>query len=100
MTNDTRPHRLRFTGVTGLYRLRPIRGAAPMKGQSRRMSLVESITNVVVGLLVSVLFLELVLPLWGVQLAVSSNVVISLLFTVVSLLRSYLLRRLFESFRG
>lgn len=82
------------------YRLHPRLRVKEVKGQSRRMSLVESITNVVVGLLVSVLFLELVLPLWGVQLAVSSNVVISLLFTVISLARSYLLRRLFESFRG
>lgn len=93
MTDGPGSYRIRPNPEPDLYRLYPV-------GQSRKMSLVESITNVVVGLLVSVLFLELVLPLWGVQLAVSSNVVISLLFTVVSLIRSYLLRRLFESFRG
>ena len=68
--------------------------------QSRTMSLVESTTNIGVGLLVSWTITWTLLPLWGFIPSMSEAVEISVLFTVVSLLRSYTLRRLFNRYRS
>jgi hypothetical protein len=63
------------------------------------MSLLEAVTNVVVGYVVAVLTQLLLLPAFGLQLAMKENLVIAGVFTVVSIARSYLLRRLFERVR-
>jgi len=67
--------------------------------QSRRMSLVESITNVVVGYGVALATQLVVFPWFGLTVTLAQNVRIGLLFTVVSVARSYLLRRAFEAWR-
>ena len=67
--------------------------------QSRRMSLVEAIANVVVGYVIAVLTQMLVFPIFGLQVSLADNLAIGLAFTGISLTRSYLLRRLFEAFR-
>lgn len=70
--------------------------------QSRRMSLVESLANVVVGYGIAVATQAAVFPLFGLQASLTENVAIGGIFTGVSILRSYLMRRLFErlSWRG
>ncbi|MBU6280525.1 MAG: hypothetical protein KGN78_14905 [Actinomycetales bacterium] len=65
--------------------------------QSRLMSLVESLANVLVGYGVAVATQMAVFPLFG--LAVTENLLIGLIFTVVSIVRSYALRRAFEGLR-
>lgn len=67
--------------------------------QSRRMSLVESIANVVVGYGVALAAQVVVFPWFGMTVTLGQNVLIGLIFTGVSLARSYLLRRAFEGFR-
>jgi hypothetical protein len=67
--------------------------------QSRRMSLVEAFTNVVVGFGVAVLTQILVFPLFGLHVSLAENLAIGSLFTIASIGRSYLLRRLFEAIR-
>ena len=67
--------------------------------QSRLMSLVEAMANVVVGLIVAVATQIVAFPLLGVQASVGQNVRLALVFTVVSIGRSFLLRRLFEALR-
>jgi hypothetical protein len=64
--------------------------------QSRRMSLVESLTNIAVGYLVALAAQIIVFPLVGVQASLSQNLMIGVLFTLVSLARSYALRRVFN----
>ena len=68
--------------------------------QSRLMSLVEALANVVVGYGVAVLTQMLVFPLFGLRTTVPENLAIGAIFTVVSLARSYALRRTFEAMRG
>jgi hypothetical protein len=70
--------------------------------QSRRMSLVESLANVVVGYGIAVATQAAVFPLFGLQASLTENGAIGGIFTGVSILRSYLMRRLFErlSWRG
>jgi len=67
--------------------------------QSRCMSLVEAVTNVLVGYGVAVATQWVVFPLFGLQATLQENLVIGLIFTAVSLVRSYLLRRAFEGLR-
>ena len=61
--------------------------------QSRWMSLVEAVTNVLVGYGVAVATQWAVFPLFGLHATLQENLVIGLVFTAVSLVRSYVLRR-------
>lgn len=65
--------------------------------QSRAMSLVEATANVVVGYGVAVLTQLLVFPLFGLHTTLAENLMIGAIFTVVSIARSFALRRLFEA---
>ncbi len=67
--------------------------------QSRWMSFVESVANVLVGYGVAVLTQMLVFPLFGLRSSVSDRLLIGVIFTVVSLARSFTLRRVFEGLR-
>jgi len=67
--------------------------------QSRWMSLVEAVTNVLVGYGVAVATQWAVFPLFGLHVTLQENLVIGLVFTAVSLVRSYMLRRAFEALR-
>ena len=67
--------------------------------QSRWMSLVESVANVLVGYVVAVVTQVLVFPLFAMRVTLSENLMIGLIFTGVSLVRSYVLRRAFEARR-
>ena len=65
-------------------------------GQSRRASLAEAALNILIGFWISVLANRWLLPLWGYQVSMSQAIEIGLLFTWISLIRSYALRRLFN----
>ena len=67
--------------------------------QSRTMSLVESIANVIVGYGVAVVTQILIFPVFGLQTTLAQNLKMGAVFTIVSLGRSYALRRLFERWR-
>ncbi len=64
--------------------------------QSRWMSLVESATNIVVGYCLAVLTQVLVFPMFGLSVSLGENLGIGAVFTVVSLARSFVLRRIFN----
>jgi hypothetical protein len=64
--------------------------------QSRAMSLLEAITNVVIGFLIAVFTQMLVFPLFSLQVSLTDNFLIGCIFTAVSLTRTYVLRRFFE----
>lgn len=75
----------------------PDAGNAIRLGQSKKASFVESVVNVIVGYGIAVLSQILILPLFGVHISVRDNCLIALWFTGVSIGRSYLLRRIFNS---
>jgi hypothetical protein len=68
--------------------------------QSRAMSLVEAIANVIVGYGVAVVTQILIFPIFGLYTTLAQNLQMGLLFTMVSLARSFLLRRFFEAVRA
>lgn len=67
--------------------------------QSRTMSLVEAVTNVIVGYGVAVVTQILIFPIFGLHTTLAQNLKMGAVFTVVSIARSYVLRRLFEVIR-
>ena len=67
--------------------------------QTRTMSMIEAITNVVVGYKLAIATQLLVFPLFGIEAALHEHLAIGLAFVAVSLARGYLLRRLFERIR-
>lgn len=67
--------------------------------QTRLMSLVEAIANVVVGYGIAVLTQLLVFPWFGLPARIGDALAIGAVFTLVSLIRGFALRRLFERLR-
>jgi hypothetical protein len=64
--------------------------------QSRRASLIEASTNVLVGYMLALATQQMLFPLFGIVTTLATDGMIAAAFTGVSLVRSYLLRRLFE----
>ena len=67
--------------------------------QSRLMSLVESVANVIVGYGVAVMTQILIFPIFGLHTTMAQNLKMGAIFTIVSIARSFALRRLFEAIR-
>ena len=67
--------------------------------QSRLMSLVESVANVIVGYGVAVVTQILIFPIFGLHTTLAQNLKMGAVFTVVSIARSFALRRVFEANR-
>ena len=67
--------------------------------QSRLMSLVEAIANVAVGYGIAVITQIVIFPVFGLHTALVQNLKMGGIFTIVSLARSFALRRLFEALR-
>lgn len=64
--------------------------------QSKRGSVIETVTGTAIGYTVAVVSQIIIFPFFGVNLPVESNMVIALWFTVISLIRGYWVRRLFN----
>lgn len=65
--------------------------------QSRRASMIEAVANVAIGYVVAILSQLAVFPLFGIHIPLSANLWIGAWFTVISLVRSYALRRWFNA---
>lgn len=65
--------------------------------QSKRHSLLESLTNILIGYFTAIGSQILVFPLFDIIIPLTDNLLIGLYFTVISLIRSYVIRRLFNS---
>jgi hypothetical protein len=60
------------------------------------MSLVEAVANVISGYCIALGTQLLLFPMLGVRISTVQNASIAGVFTIVSIVRSYCLRRLFE----
>jgi hypothetical protein len=67
--------------------------------QSKRMSMMESLTNVAVGYGVAVSAQIVVFPMFGLEVPLADNLAIGAIFTGISIMRSFALRRVFEEIR-
>tara|TARA_R110000765_G_scaffold288669_1_gene384882 strand:- start:382 stop:609 length:228 start_codon:yes stop_codon:yes gene_type:complete len=64
--------------------------------QSKKASLIEALINVTVGYLVAVLANYIVLPMFGYMVNIADSFYIGIVFMIIGIIRSYLLRRLFN----
>jgi hypothetical protein len=68
--------------------------------QSHIYSLIEGLGNVVVGLGVALIANHYILPLvFNQPVPLDANIKLAAIYTIISLIRSYLLRRIFEYIR-
>lgn len=68
--------------------------------QRKTHSALEAVANVAVGYMVSVAANIVILPMFGYGVTVAQSLAIGLAFTAISLARSYILRRIFNTFTG
>lgn len=64
--------------------------------QTKRQSLIETVTSTLIGLAVSFLTQIIVFPMYNLEVNFNQNLQITAIFTVVSILRGYSVRRLFN----
>ena len=64
--------------------------------QEKIDSALESITNVCIGFAINFTANMLIFPLFGWSISVTQNIALGACYTVISLLRSYAIRRAFD----
>ena len=67
-------------------------------GQSKIESLIESIINTSLGFLVAIITQILIYPLFGIDVTMGDQALLALIFTAVSLVRGYVVRRYFNTY--
>ncbi len=68
-------------------------------GQSRSASFFETLTSTLLGFVLSVVVQRILFPAMGYDLAFAENMVVASVFTAVSILRGYTVRRVFNALR-
>ena len=63
--------------------------------QTKYQSFLESCLNILIGYLTALLSQLLIFPLFDIYVSIQDNLLIGLYFTIISLIRSYLIRRYF-----
>ena len=64
--------------------------------QTRTQSFIETVLNVAIGYGVALASQILIFPMFYIHISLSDNLLIGLFFTVISIIRGYLVRRLFN----
>lgn len=64
--------------------------------QSKKQSVLESISQTMIGLLTSIAVQLIIYPLMDIPVSLNQNLIITAVFFVVSMIRGYLVRRYFN----
>lgn len=64
--------------------------------QTKQKSLIESIIQTIIGLGTSILIQVILYPMMGIPVTFSQNLIITLVFFTISIVRGYFVRRIFE----
>ena len=65
--------------------------------QTKRQSAIESLTSTTIGIIIGIVLNLTILPIFGYPVSLSDSLWISVIFTIVSIIRSYIIRRWFNS---
>lgn len=65
--------------------------------QTKKQSLIESLTSTTIGIIIGIVLNLTILPVFGYPVSLSDSLWISVIFTIVSIIRSYIIRRWFNS---
>lgn len=64
--------------------------------QTKLQSFIESLVNILIGYLTAIFSQLAIFPLFDINITIQDNLLIGLYFTVISLVRSYIVRRYFN----
>jgi len=64
--------------------------------QTKKHSLIESITNTAIGFIISLLVQLILYPAMNIDVRFEQNIIITIVFTSVSIARGYVVRRVFN----
>lgn len=65
-------------------------------GQSRKVSFLESFLNILIGISVAFAANAYFLPLFGFSISIEQNLYLTIIYTCISFIRSYFVRRFFN----
>ena len=65
--------------------------------QTKKQSFIESLTSTTIGIIIGIVLNLTILPIFGYPVSVVDSLFISIIFTIVSIIRSYIIRRWFNS---
>ena len=65
--------------------------------QTKRQSAIESLTSTTIGIIIGIVLNLTILPIFGYPVSLSDSLWISVIFTAISVIRSYIIRRWFNS---
>lgn len=68
--------------------------------QSKKMSLYEAVINTASGFIISMWLINIILPYFGFDVKLEQSFIIVLVFTIASIVRSYIIRRIFNAIKG
>lgn len=63
------------------------------------MSLMEALVNNAIAFVISIVANQLVLPLFGLTVSLAQSIGITIAFTAISIVRGYVVRRVFETWK-
>ena len=67
--------------------------------QTKKHSAIESLVQTIIGLLTSILVQITIYPLMGIPVSFQQNLIITAVFFTVSIIRGYLVRRMFNQLK-
>ncbi len=65
--------------------------------QTKKQSFMESLINILIWYIIAIISQLLIFPIFNINVSINENLLIGLYFTTISLIRSYILRRLFNN---
>lgn len=65
--------------------------------QTKKRSFIETCVNTAVGLVINICAQKIVFPMFDMHIATHENLMIAVIFTVISIARSYVMRRVFNA---
>ena len=68
-----------------------------MKGQTRKHSFIEAWVNIFIGFSINYVANLLIFPFFGMHISLANNFLMGCIYTCISLVRSYFIRRYFNA---
>lgn len=65
--------------------------------QSKKMSAIETSVNLMIGFCLAILIQRIVFPWFNIETHYLDNMIIAAIFTSISFVRGYIVRRIFEN---
>ena len=64
--------------------------------QTKKQSLLEAFVNIAVGYTVAIFSQIVIFPMFGINIAIADHLIIGVYFTLISIVRTYLIRRYYN----